>query len=389
MKRPKIVIVAAANNFTFIKDLVPALSEDFDIRMMLASELTPGAGWKELMGSDLIWLEWADGISMDLLRVLHISPNASNIKVILRLHRYEVFSQRTLNDISKLPQKAKSKIDKLVFVSKKVKEIATMHFPWMCEGVVIPNLIDTDKFPFTDRLKGYNILMLGRMSYVKNLPLALTMFHELVKLDSNYKLHVVGEISDPELRYYVGNFLDKTGLHTNTYFHGRMDNDKLPEFMKDMHYIMCSSIFESQGMGILEAMCCGLKPVIFDFPGAENIFPEKWRWTDRTGFIQNILSPDYHPFEYYKFVTNDYGITNQIFRYKDLIYETLNIPYRTYEIQCCVSPPFNDGLHCAGISKEHHDKHCTQCKPKDDLQTDGKFHSGGLVKPGEKTVRPV
>ena len=321
MKKPKIVIIAAANNFHFIKDLVPALSEDFDIEMLGWQQQSYDQDMSEqiekIQGADLVWMEWADGININLLAGLYLK------KGILRLHRYEVFSQRTILGLLNLQPHARKRINKLVFVSKKVKEIATMNFPWMCEGVVIPNLIDTDKFPFTDRLKGYNILMLGRMSYVKNLPLALTMFHELVKLDSNYKLHIVGEISDPELKYYAYNFLDKTGLHTNTYFHGRMDNDKLPEFMKDMHYIMCSSIFESQGLGILEAMCCGLKPVIFDFPGAENIFQDKWRWTDRTGFIQNILSPDYHPFEYYKFVTNCFSITNQIFRYKNLINEVL------------------------------------------------------------------
>jgi len=336
MKKPRIVITAAANNFHFIKDLCPAFSEDYDIKMIC------GPYGEEIRNADLVWMEWADGINLVLLE-----SDLKFKKVILRLHRYEVFGQRVLNDISRLSHEARHKINKLVFVSKKVKEIATMHFPWMCESVVIPNLIDTDKFPFTDRQKGYNILMLGRMSYVKNLPLALTMFHELIKLDSNYKLHVVGEISDPELKHYVYNFLDKTGIHTNTYFYGRMDNDKLPEFMKDMHYICCSSLFESQGIGILEAMCCGLKPVIFDFPGAENIFPDKWRWIDRTGFIQNILSPDYYPIEYNSFVLDRFSIKNKIHLYENLIAEVLELSYRVMDPadrMCCAYPP--DGKHC-------------------------------------------
>jgi len=365
MKKPKIVIVAAANNFHFIKDLVPALSEDFDVEMLEWHQQTYSSDMskqiKKIQSADLVWLEWADGINLDILAGIDLK------KVILRLHRYEVFSQRPIVGLLNLQPHARKKINKLVFVSKKVKEIATIHFPWMCEGVVVPNLIDTGKFPFTDRQKGYNILMLGRMSYVKNLPLALTMFHELVKLDSNYKLHVVGEISDPELRYYAGNFLDKTGLHTNTYFHGRMDNDKLPEFMKKMHFIMCSSIFESQGMGILEAMCCGLKPVIFDFPGAENIFPAKWRWTDRTGFIYNILSPDYNPVEYHNFVLDKFSIKKQIYRYRELIMETMGI-YKLYQPMCCAYPP--DG------------KHCGLGKPDKDSQTEGylKAIKGGHLK---------
>jgi len=326
--RPKIVIIAAANNFHFIKDLVPALSDDFDIDMI---SVQWGDNFYSLNDrqrvtslyiekADLVWLEWADGVNIDLL-----ACDIKLKKIILRLHRYELFTPRTILGISKLSPAALENIDQLVFVSKTVKNIGSLLFPWMTKGKVIPNLIDTSRFPFVDRQNGYNIMMLGRMSYVKNLPLALTMFHELLKLDSNYQLHIVGEISDPELQYYSGNFVNKTGMKKNVHFHGRIDNDKLPEFMKDMHYILCTSLFESQGMGILEAMCSGLKPVIFDFPGAENIFPEKWRWIDRTEFIQNILSPNYHPFQYHKFVSNCFSITNQIHLYKNLITETLEV----------------------------------------------------------------
>jgi len=369
-EKRKIIITAAANNFHFIKYLVPALSEDFNIEAISM----PGSNnsrieLDKIASADLLWMEWADGVNIAFLAGFDLP------KTILRIHRYEVFQQRVIQDLNKLNIEAIKKINKLVFVSKKVKEIGTMHFPWMCEGVVIPNLIDTDKFPFTDRQKGYNILMLGRMSYVKNLPLALTMFHEILKLDHRYQLHIVGEISDPELTYYAANFMDKAGINDNMHFHGRIDNNKLPEFMKDMHYILCSSIFESQGLGILEAMCCGLKPIIFDFPGAENIFPDKWRWIDRSEFMHRIMTPDYHPIEYHQFVVNEFSIDNQIHLYQNLITETLDLPYRAMgavEIMCCVAPPFNDGLHCAGISKEHHDKHCKKCtSEKKDSQTAG------------------
>lgn len=322
--KPKIIIIAAGNNFHFINDLVPALSDSFDIKMRTEKDCGAGAGWREMVGSDLLWLEWADGSSLDLLKILSQSKNFSGTKALLRLHRYELFTPITIENLACLSKAAISKIDQLVFVSHYVKQIGVRKFPWMDNGKIVPNLIDTDKFPFVDREKGYNILMLGRISYVKNIPLALTMFHELLKLDSNYKLHIVGEVSDPELRYYAGSFMSKARLHSNVFFHGRMPNEDLPKFMKEMHYILCSSIFEAQGVGILEAMCSGLKPVIFDFPGAETIFPGKWRWIDRTGFVQNIMSRSYYPSEYHDFVMEKYSIQNNIHLYRDLITETLN-----------------------------------------------------------------
>jgi len=316
--KPTIKVIAAVNNFHFINDLVPALSDDFDIQMIEYRDGFNKFVLDSIESADLVWLEWADGISTAIL-----SSNIKLKKVILRLHRYELFTPRTLQNLSNLSEQSILKIDRLVFVSEYVKQIGIQNFPWMTKGKVIPNLIDTSKFPFVDRQNGYNIMMLGRMSYVKNLPLALTMFHELLKLDDNYHLHIVGEISDPELEYCSDNFLSKAHIYKNVHFYGRIDNDKLPEFMKGMHYILCSSIFESQGMGILEAMCSGLKPVIFDFPGAEIIFPAKWRWLDRTGFVQNIISHNYIPLEYNYFVLDRFSIKNKIHLYKNLISETL------------------------------------------------------------------
>ena len=210
--KPKVRIVACADNFHFIKDLIPALSDEFDIKALPFAEI-PGAGWKNFVSSDVIWLEWADGASLNALDIIRQSYSLVNTKTILRLHRYELFTQRTVDNIWALSNESVSRIDRLVFVSKVVQQIGISKFPWMKESVVIPNLIDHTKFPFQGKTRGFNIMMLGRMSYVKNLPLALSMFNELTKLDQRYQLHIVGEISDPELVYYLENFINKTGTN--------------------------------------------------------------------------------------------------------------------------------------------------------------------------------
>ncbi len=316
--KPKIRIIACADNFHFIQDLIPALSDEFDIKALPEGSVAAGAGWKDFASSDLLWLEWADGKSWTFLGICSRSPNLKNTKVLLRLHRYELFTPRTLHLISELPQEYIDRIDKLVFVSKAVQEIGIKTFPWMKDSVVVPNLIDHTKFPFTDRERGFNIMMLGRMSYVKNLPLALSMFQELCKIDSRYRLHIVGEISEPELLYYLDNFLIKTTT-TNIRCHGKIDNDKLPKFMEGMHYLLCASVFESQGMGILEAMCCGLKPVVFDFPGAENMFPAYWRWINSDMLEYIVDGQDYNPIDYHNWAVNNYSIEKNIHLYKNLI----------------------------------------------------------------------
>ena len=95
-------------------------------------------------------------------------------------------------------------------------------------------------------------------------------------------------------------------------------NDKLPKFMENMHFILSASVFESQGMGIIEAMCCGLQPIIFDFPGAKNIFPQEWLWIDYEEF-ESIITESYEPKLYHNYAVENYSIERNIHQYKNLI----------------------------------------------------------------------
>lgn len=323
--KPKINVVACADNFHFIQDLIPALSDEFDIKTLGTNgEFEARVSYNRLtIDCDLVWLEWADGFPLGVLDSIAEYSHLEGKKIILRLHRYELFTPRTLKQIESLPKKAIDRIDKLVFVSKIVRRIGIDKFPWMEDSVVIPNLIDHVRFPFTNRERGFNIMILGRLIYGKNLPMALSMFNELSKIDPRYQLHVVGNIPDLIMICHLENFIKKTsGLNIHCY--GRIDNDKLPEFMKNMHFILNAAIFEGQGIGVLESMCCGLKPVIFNYPGAENMFPSKWIWIDFNQF-EKIITGSYDSEHYHKFVIESYSIEENIYNYKNLIYEVLNV----------------------------------------------------------------
>jgi len=334
----KVLIIAAGDNFNFIRDIGDALKKDFDVKLfdtekVMNARYTEKVSWwervmTEIKRVDLVWLEWADGLPLEIITKQN-PRNFPDRKIILRIHRYELFNPHLLNRIKIINQE---RLNALVFVSEYVWGIFAEKFPIMSDDLanigkdkthIIPNLIDIDKFPFHERDRGYNLLFLGRVSYVKNLPLMLTMFHELLKLDPNYMLHIVGEITDPEVHYYQDNFINKLGIEDNVKLYGHIPNDQLPDFMKEMSFICCSSIFESQGVGILEGMATGLKPVIFNFPGAENFFPDKWLYMDRSKFIMRIMEPGYKSELYRQFVLDRYSIQKNLRLYKNLINEVL------------------------------------------------------------------
>jgi len=55
-------------------------------------------------------------------------------------------------------------------------------------------------------------------------------------------------------------------------FDGWVENPE--EWLKDKSHIICTSVLESQGKGIMEAMSMGLKPVIHNLSGKYNL-PQK------------------------------------------------------------------------------------------------------------------
>ena len=122
----KVTIIAAANNFYFIQDIAKSLSNDFDIEMFKITPDCLADLTDKIYSADILWLEWADGVNIDLLR----SELLIGKKVILRLHRYELFTPRTLSLIQQLTDSGDyKKIDKLVFVSEFVLQIGIDQFP--------------------------------------------------------------------------------------------------------------------------------------------------------------------------------------------------------------------------------------------------------------------
>ena len=305
MDKKRLLIIAAANNLNFIADIAKALEERFEVEIY--------GDVKIPIQPDYVWLEWMDGINLSFLQSIRAISRDS--KVILRIHRYELFSERILSQIKDIEHEF---IDKLFFVSEYVKQIGVAMFSWMEKGEVIPNLIDHTKFPFHDRKRGKNILFLGRISYVKNLPFLMQLFYELLQFDPHYKLHIVGNVLDKDMYYFQKNFINKLPCLVegeNIIFHGRIENSQLPDIMNEMHYLISCSIFEAMPVGVLEAMATGLKPIVYSFGGAEDIFPPEYLFMTRTEFLKSIMQNNYNPREYHDYVVRNYSISENLWRY--------------------------------------------------------------------------
>ena len=221
--------------------------------------------------SDTVWIEWGNELAM------HITTDAGLLNgrnVILRIHSYEAF-------LPYIKYINFERVDCLIFVAQHINDIVLDQVPKiekMVEDIrIIPNGVDMDAIPFKERSPGNNIAYIGYINHKKGPMLLMQAFVHLSKSNPELTLHIAGTFQEPRYELYFKQFLEHTGLTDKVTFYGHVDN--IPAWLDDKHFILSTSVLESQGMGIMEAMAAGVKPLVHNFYGAENVYDESHLWT--------------------------------------------------------------------------------------------------------------
>jgi len=287
---------------SFLGDIADFLKTKYQVRTCYSSdpkEIEAAVHW-----ADVVWLEWANELTIQLTN----HPNLLDSKsVICRLHSYEAFSGFVQNINWE-------KIDDLVFVAEHIKDIVIQQVPSLPNKVnnihIVPNGVNLDKFVFRDRSKGKNLAYLGHINYKKGPMLLLHASRELVQMDKKYRLFIGGNFQDARYELYFSQMIKELGLEKNIQMDGWIED--VGTWLEDKHYMVCSSVLEGHPVGLMEAMACGLKPVIHNFVGARDIYPEKFLWNTIPEFIQRITSDDYSSIEYRNYIEEHYDLKRQL-----------------------------------------------------------------------------
>jgi len=298
-KRPKIAFFCGGDGMKFLNEIVEFAKQRFEVRLF---EDQTEEGLSELMKwSDISWFEWCTNLAVIGSRQPKVCKN------IIRLHRYETYMH--------WPQQVNwSNIDILVTVGNSFVRNALIRKVPDIESqtsvAIIPNGVNLEKFPFTDRRRGKNIAFLANLRMVKNPAFILQCMQKLHYIDPEYRLFFGGMFEDEALEQYLRHMTDALDLREVVFFDGWQED--VCSWLKDKHYIVSTSIIESQGMGLLEAMARGLKPVIHNFPGADQTFPSEFLFNISEEFCEQILSDKYDPKQYHRFVEEHYLLKNQL-----------------------------------------------------------------------------
>jgi len=289
-------IVFLARGDTFIKPIAEELSQDYNVQM--AHNFYPDILKTLHREGDVLWFEWCDGNIIEATK----REKPPGQKWIVRLHSYESYTN--------MPNMVNwDKVDRLIYVAEHIKRKVEKRFGKRitCPSVVIHNGVDYQNYSFAIRKPGYNIAFAGIFSWKKGIQLLVQTLRYLIKKDPRYTLHARIDFfeGDSTVRQ-AADYWDYCypELKDNIRFYPKREAS-LDGWLEDMNFILHTSTVEAFGYVIAEAMCKGIKPLIYDWEGAREVWPEG----------------DYDSRRYREYVIKNYSRESQLKKIKKLLEE--------------------------------------------------------------------
>ncbi|MDD5169592.1 MAG: glycosyltransferase, partial [Syntrophales bacterium] len=310
--REKIAFLVKEKLDKFLDDIITGFSSDYETKKFtvanpeqVAPQIEKGMQW-----ADICWFEWCDDL------IVHASQltKPNDKKIICRLHSYEAFTD--------YPRRVDwTFVDRVVFVANHIRDYVLETVPAMKKEHtdVVPNGIDLQKYRFRKGHPGYNLAFVGIINYKKDPLLLLQSFKAIYDLDHRYKLHIAGTFDDDRYILYFRQMIKEMKLEDNLVYDGWQDD--LDKWLEDKDFIICTSVLESQNMGIMQAMSKGIKPLIHNFVGARNIYPDKYIWNTIDDCKRLICETEYRSEEYRQFVAERYALSSELEALRQILKE--------------------------------------------------------------------
>ncbi len=294
----------------FLDGIVDGIDEapEFQASHVRLSSLSDHLPLRE---ADIVWLEWANELAVAMTRRF---PVLRRKKVIVRLHRYEAFTPH--------PGKVNwDVVDRLVFVSRHMRDWFGERFPDVeVEAEVIHNGVDMERFtPAQGGGGAGDIAFAAHLNHRKNLPLLLQIASRLSQADADRTISIAGDWQHPVLRRYVEHLSRRTEAEGVIRHEGWVED--MPGWLAGASYLLSTSMHESFGYSICEGMACGLKPVIHDFPGAREFYPDEFLFSTVDEAVAMLREPPRKPEFYRGFVAERYSRLRQVDEARQLLLE--------------------------------------------------------------------
>ncbi len=314
----KVAVICSPGLDNHLGEVGDFLKANYEVKFCVTWDMETifnAVGW-----ADVVWIEWANKTAVDVTSLGHLMYQK---QVILRLHSYEAFG----TDPDWIHWAC---ITDLIFVAAHVRDLVLKKYPTIKDNVdrihLIPNGIDCERFTLPDSRRyqptplNKKIACLGFINYKKGPQLLWTSFAELLKNDPEFELHIAGEFQDPRYEEYFKHMRATNPVFAEkVVFHGWIAEPE--KWLSNFGYVVCTSMWESQHKALMEGMAMGLKPLVYNFVGASDIYPEGVIWNTASEFCSQARGGGYNAAVYRDHVVKNYNTVDIVRRLKAEVFD--------------------------------------------------------------------
>jgi hypothetical protein len=302
MKRLLLADRVKGKTDSFLAPLIPALEQAYEVKFISAApgaELAAAIAW-----ADLVWLEWCWDHAVWATREV-LPPGKP---CLVRVHSIEALQ-------TTYPERMNwSRVSQVITVGDDIAEVLLPMIPGSVPLNVVPNGIDMARFCLGVPNE-HRIGWVGHLEPKKNPMLMMQVADRLHRLEPRFSFHVAGAFTDLRTARYLQQMQARLGLAGTVWFDGQVAD--MPRWYSDKGILLSTSMYESFGMNIGEAMATGAFPVIHAFPGADRLWPAECLFASIDEAVALIGSA--RPRLYRDWVSERYGLDRQVSAVLDLL----------------------------------------------------------------------
>jgi glycosyltransferase involved in cell wall biosynthesis len=299
-KRPKVAFLrCGTSDDGVLADICEFVRQRFVTEFHLGAD--PGRVAELIQRSDIVWFDGGGEAAVEASR------RQKQQKIVISLRRCDI-RERWVKQVQW------ENVDVLVQIgSSTVEEMLLGPVPDIRSRtrlVVVPNGVNLGRYPLRRRARGKSLACMGCLTMEANPAFLLQCMQKLHYIDPQYCLFFSGTFESPSLEQYVRYMIQTLDLAGAVSFESCLGD--VNGWLSDKHFIVAGGISENQVESLLAGMACGLKPVIHNFPGADKLFPARYLFNIAEQFCEQVLSQDYEPESYRRFVRERYPLQEQL-----------------------------------------------------------------------------
>lgn len=146
--------------------------------------------------------------------------------------------------------------------------------------------IDTEKFNINNRKSdnGKTVVLSNRVfEREQNVEFMIGSLPGVIKTINNFEVHFYG---DGSRKATCTDMVKALGIEKYTIFHGYVAYDRMPDCYREADIYVSTSISDGDHVSLMEAMACGLFPVVSDIPANR-----EWIEDGKNGFLVPLDNP--------------------------------------------------------------------------------------------------